>query len=338
MAFGSLMLDLLGKEISNEERELLKHPNVGGLIFFTRNYESSSQIIELVKSIRAVKPDILIAVDHEGGRVQRFRNEFTRLPPVATLGKLYAGNAERALASAKQHAWLMAAELRAVGIDFSFAPVLDLDFGDSPVIGDRAFHRQPEAVIALAGAYIAGMREAGMAATGKHFPGHGYVNVDSHLDIPRDERELDAIMQADVLPFQALIQQGLDAVMPAHVIYEKVDSQPAGFSTFWLQTVLRQQLGFQGVICSDDLNMEGARVAGSYASRAEAALAAGCDMALICNNRAGAIEILDKANLNTSAESSQRLQRMRGQAFMNRHALLADEYWQQSVESITRLV
>lgn len=332
------MLDLLGKEISNEERELLKHPNVGGLIFFTRNYESSSQIIELVKSIRAVKPDILIAVDHEGGRVQRFRNEFTRLPPVATLGKLYAENAERALASAKQHAWLMAAELRAVGIDFSFAPVLDLDFGDSPVIGDRAFHRQPEAVIALAGAYIAGMREAGMAATGKHFPGHGYVNVDSHLDIPRDERELDAIMQADVLPFQALIQQGLDAVMPAHVIYEKVDSQPAGFSTFWLQTVLRQQLGFQGVIFSDDLNMEGARVAGSYASRAEAALAAGCDMALICNNRAGAIEILDKANLNTSAESSQRLQRMRGQAFMNRYALLADEYWQQSVESITRLV
>jgi beta-N-acetylhexosaminidase len=206
------------------------------------------------------------------------------------------------------------------------------------VIGDRAFHRQPEAVIALAGAYIAGMREAGMAATGKHFPGHGYVNVDSHLDIPRDERELDAIMQADVLPFQALIQKGLDAVMPAHVIYEKVDSQPAGFSTFWLQTVLRQQLGFQGVIFSDDLNMEGARVAGSYASRAEAALAAGCDMALICNNRAGAIEILDKANLNTSAESSQRLQRMRGQAFMNRHALLADEYWQQSVESITRLV
>lgn len=338
MAFGSLMLDLLGKEISNEERELLKHPNVGGLIFFTRNYESSSQIIELVKSIRAIKPDILIAVDHEGGRVQRFRTEFTRLPPVATLGKLYAENAERALAFAKQHAWLMAAELRAVGIDFSFAPVLDLDFGDSPVIGDRAFHRQPEAVIALAGAYIAGMREAGMAATGKHFPGHGYVNVDSHLDIPRDERELDAIMQADVLPFQALIQQGLDAVMPAHEIYEKVDSQPAGFSTFWLQTVLRQQLGFQGVIFSDDLNMEGARVAGSYASRAEAALAAGCDMALICNNRAGAIEILDKANLNTSAESSQRLQRMRGQAFMNRHALLADEYWQQSVESITRLV
>jgi beta-N-acetylhexosaminidase len=337
MAFGSLMLDLLGQEISNEEYELLKHPSVGGLIFFTRNYESSSQIIELIKSIRAIKPDILIAVDHEGGRVQRFRSEFTRLPPVATLGKLYAENAERALTCAKQHAWLMAAELRAVGIDFSFAPVLDLNFGDSPVIGDRAFHRQPEAVIALAGAYIAGMREAGMAATGKHFPGHGYVNVDSHLDIPRDERELDAIMQEDVLPFRALIQQGLDAVMPAHVIYEKVDSQPAGFSSFWLQKVLRQQLGFQGVIFSDDLNMEGARVAGSYASRAEAALAAGCDMALICNNRAGAIEILDKANLNTSAESSQRLQRMRGQAFMNRHALLADEYWQQTVDSITRL-
>ena len=337
MAFGSLMLDLLGQEISNEERELLKHPNVGGLIFFTRNYESSIQIMELVKSIRAVKPDILIAVDHEGGRVQRFRSEFTRLPPVATLGKLYTENAEHALTCAKQHAWLMAAELRAVGIDFSFAPVLDLDFGDSPVIGDRAFHRQPEAVIALAGAYIAGMREAGMAATGKHFPGHGYVNVDSHLDIPRDERELDAIMQEDVLPFRALIQQGLDAVMPAHVIYEKVDSQPAGFSSFWLQKVLRQQLGFQGVIFSDDLNMEGARVAGSYACRAEAALAAGCDMALICNNRAGAIEILDKANLNTRAESSQRLQRMRGQAFMNRHALLADEYWQQTVDSITRL-
>ncbi len=337
MALGSLMLDVLGQEISKDECELLQHPQVGGLIFFTRNYESSQQIIELVKAVRAIKPEILIAVDHEGGRVQRFRSGFTRLPPVATLGKVYAEQPEVALAYAKQHAWLMAAELRAVGIDFSFAPVLDLDFGSSPVIGDRAFHREPHTVIALASAYTAGMREAGMAATGKHFPGHGYVNVDSHLDIPRDARELDAIMQEDVLPFKALIQQGLEAVMPAHVIYEKVDSQPAGFSRFWLQNVLRQQLGFQGVIFSDDLNMEGARVAGNYASRAEAALAAGCDMALICNNRAGAIEILDKAKLQPSAQSSQRLQRMRGQAFMNRSALLADEYWQQSVDSITRL-
>ncbi|HPY41519.1 MAG TPA: beta-N-acetylhexosaminidase [Thiolinea sp.] len=205
------------------------------------------------------------------------------------------------------------------------------------MIGDRSFHREPDIVVELAGAYISGMREAGMAATGKHFPGHGFVEADSHLAIPVDLRSPDQIMQADVLPFAKLMQQGLNAVMPAHVIYEQVDNQPAGFSRIWLQTILRGQLGFDGVIFSDDLSMEAAGVVGGYAERAEAALAAGCDMILACNKRAGIIEILDKVKLQTSATSAERLQRMLGQPFMNRSALLEQTYWRQAVEEISHL-
>ena len=330
------MLDLMGKELSAEEHELLQHPLVGGVIFFTRNYESPQQLITLVKAVRQVSKDILLAVDHEGGRVQRFRPEFTRLPPLAQLGKKYDQEPLEALRLAHHAGWLMAAEVRAVGIDFSFAPVLDLNFGVSQVIGDRAFHRNPESVAKLAGAYIDGMRSAGMASTGKHFPGHGYVEADSHLAIPRDQRSLAEIMREDVYPFKTLFAHGLDAVMPAHVIYEQVDTQTAGFSKRWIQEILRAELGFNGVVFSDDLNMQGASVAGNYASRAEAALNAGCDMLLICNNRAGAIEILEKAELKPSVESSQRLERMRGQPFMNRSALLDNRYWQEAVDSITQ--
>ncbi|HPE61061.1 MAG: beta-N-acetylhexosaminidase [Thiothrix sp.] len=340
MAIGALMLDLEGVDLTPEEHELLQHPQVGGVIFFTRNYQSASQMTSLCQSVRQTAGkdrDILLAVDHEGGRVQRFRPEFTRLPPVARLGRQYDTDPEKACDAAFHAGWLMAAEVRAIGIDFSFAPVLDLDYGHSSVIGDRAFHHDPTSVIRLAGAYIRGMHHAGMAATGKHFPGHGWVSVDSHLGIPHDERNRTEIAR-DLMPFRELAQQGLlDAVMPAHVIYQQVDSQPAGFSPIWIRDILRAELGFEGVIFSDDLNMEGASFAGSYADRAETALAAGCDMALLCNNRAGAIEVLDRARLERPAASRQRLERMRGQPFMNRSALLAQEYWQQAATQVSQL-
>lgn len=335
MSIGCVMLDLKGTELSAEERELLAHPNVGGLIYFTRNYQSVEQITALTKAVRAAaKQPLLIAVDHEGGRVQRFREQFTRLPPLAEFGQQYDDDPLTALQAARKAGWLMAAELRAVGIDFSFAPVLDLNYGVSEVIGDRAFHADADCVSKLAMAYIEGMHEAGMAATGKHFPGHGWVVADSHKAIPRDERSAEQIMQQDMQPFCELFKCGLDAVMPAHVIYEQVDERPAGFSKIWLQDILRQRLGFDGVIFSDDLSMEGATVAGGYAERADAALAAGCDMVLACNNRAGVIDVLERARLEVAPESTQRLERMRGQPFMNRSALLADDIWRQAVGEI----
>lgn len=335
MSIGSLMLDLEGTDLTSEESELLQHPSVGGVIFFTRNYESSTQIIELVRQVRAAAgEDILISVDHEGGRVQRFRSEFTELPAIAKLGGIYQDNPAQAQLLARKAGWLMAAEVRAVGIDFSFAPVLDLDYGVSQVIGDRAFHRQPNIVATLAHAYIQGMRDAGMASTGKHFPGHGAVTADSHLEIPIDTRVKAEIWQDDIIPFAQLAQQGLDAVMPAHVIYEQLDPNPAGFSPYWLQEVLRQELNFDGVIFSDDLAMEGATVVGGYTERAEAAMAAGCDMILVCNARAGAIEVLDQANIHHSKHSMQRLERMRGEPFVNRNALLQQSQWHDYVEDV----
>lgn len=339
MSLGYLMMDLEGTQVSDEERELLQHPATGGLIFFTRNYQDAEQLIDLVKQVRAATPKkhILIAVDHEGGRVQRFRSQFTVLPALAKLGVQYQDNPEAALQLAQRHGWLMAAEVRAVGIDFSFAPVLDTDYGVSQVIGNRAFHQQPEIIAQLASAYIKGMREAGMASTGKHFPGHGFVSVDSHHAVPRDHRDLQTILAQDVLPFKQLIQQGLDAVMPAHVIYEQVDPQPAGFSRYWLQEILRGQLGFDGVIFSDDLSMEGASVAGGYAERAEAAVEAGCDMVLACNKRAGVIDILDRAKPKLAPQSAKRLERMVGKPFMSRAALLKDTTWQQAVAALSAI-
>ena len=287
-----LMLDIGGTELTAEDRELLAHPGTGGLIFFSHNFESREQITALVKAIRAVRPEILVAVDQEGGRVQRFRDGFTRLPPMRRLGECHEQAPQQAIMQAYQLGALMASELVACDIDISFAPVLDLDFGQSSVIGDRSFDADAQAVVALAGAFIDGMRAAGMAATGKHFPGHGFVQADSHLELPVDTRSLDEISAADLVPFQQLAGR-LAGIMPAHVVYQQVDAQPAGFSRFWLQTVLRQQLGFSGVIFSDDLAMAGAAMAGSYAQRAEAALSAGCDMVLVCNDRAGAVEVLE---------------------------------------------
>jgi len=336
---GSLMLDLIGVELSAEERELLQHPMTGGVILFTRNYEDKQQLTELVQQMRAVSQQpLLIAVDHEGGRVQRFRPEFSRLPPLGEFGAIYQEQPEKALQLAEKAAWLMAIELRELAIDFSFAPVLDLDYGVSEVIGDRSFGRDPNRVVSLASAYIKGMKAAGMAATGKHFPGHGAVVADSHLAIPEDKRSEAEIWQDDIQPFIQLHQQGqLDAIMPAHVIYSQLDQQPAGFSAYWLQTILRQKIGFEGVIFSDDLSMEGASFAGGYTERAEAALAAGCDMILACNHRAGAIEILDQVRHKPTLEQSQRLQRMVGKPLYNQSAQLGREYWEQVATEITAL-
>lgn len=336
MSIGALMLDLEGTELTPEECELLQHPLVGGVIFFSRNYESIRQISDLVKQVRLhANSEVLIAVDHEGGRVQRFRDSFTQLPAIGDLGVEYDQDSQAAKQRAERLGWLMAAELRAVDIDFSFAPVLDLNYGVSEIIGDRSFHRQPQAVIDLATAYIKGMKQAGMASTGKHFPGHGYVVADSHVDVPVDERSLTEILKEDAETFKQLFVQGLDAVMPAHVIYNKVDELPAGFSTLWLQDILRQQMNFDGVIFSDDLKMEGATVVGSFTERAEAAVHAGCDMILVCNDRTGAIEVVDNLKMYPDERSAQRLQRMRGQPFMNRSALLETELWQQATQATT---
>lgn len=306
---GPLMLDLQGFELSSAERELLQRPMVGGVILFSRNYHHREQLCRLTAAIRAVRPELLIAVDHEGGRVQRFRDGFTRLPAMAALGAMGERDPAGAKALAHSCGWLMASELIACGVDFSFAPVLDLNHGISAVIGDRSFACDPQGVIALAGALMAGMQEAGMATTGKHFPGHGGVEADSHVAIPVDSRSWTDIQEQDLVPFAHFARAGMDAVMPAHVIYSQCDPQPAGFSAFWLQQVLRQQLGFDGVIFSDDLSMEGAVVAGSYPERAAAALAAGCDMVLVCNQPAAALEVLEWLEQHGPAPSA-RLARM----------------------------
>ncbi|MEH6628327.1 MAG: beta-N-acetylhexosaminidase [Motiliproteus sp.] len=290
---GPLMLDLQGLKLNSSETQLLQRAPVGGVILFSRNYSDPQQLVELTASIRALRPQLLIAVDHEGGRVQRFRQGFTQIPAMATFNRLYQTDAEQALALAKDCGWLLASELIAYGIDISFTPVLDLDRQISEVIGDRSFGGDVDIVVALASQLIAGMHEAGMANTGKHFPGHGGVAADSHLAIPIDERSFEEIEAQDLKPFQALAQAGMDAVMPAHVIYQNCDPSAAGFSEFWLQTILRQRLGFDGVIFSDDLSMEGAVVAGSYPQRAQAALQAGCDMVLVCNQPEAAIEVLE---------------------------------------------
>ena len=284
-----LMLDLEGLTVTAEEQELLRHPAVGGLILFSRNYQEPDQLYELIHQVRAARPDLLIAVDQEGGRVQRFRTEFTRLPPMAALGRYHGRDPEAACHAADLLGELMADELRAYDIDISFAPVLDLDFGTSSVIGDRSFNADPHAVTELAGAFIDGMARAGMAATGKHFPGHGHVAADSHLELPEDPRTWEQL-QDDLVPFKALAPR-LDGIMPAHVRYQAVDAEPAGFSRHWLGKVLRGDCGYRGVIFSDDLGMAGAAGAGNFPQRAQAALGAGCDMVLVCNDRAGAVAV-----------------------------------------------
>jgi len=338
MSLGPVMLDVAGFTLTSEERERLRHPLTGGVILFARNYESPDQIGALVREIHALRnPPLLVAVDHEGGRVQRFREGFTHLPAVARYGEVYDENPKRGRRLAETAGWLMAAELRAVGVDFSFAPVLDIDRGIGRVIGDRSFHASPDAVADLAHAYMAGMHRAGMAATGKHFPGHGGVEAYSHVDIPVDERAYQDIYMDDVLPFERMIHYGLEGIMPAHVIYPKVDPQPAGFSRFWLQQVLRGELGFEGVIFSDDLSMEGAKVAGGVVARAQAALAAGCDMVLVCNDPDAAGELLAGLGSHDNPASHLRLARMHGRHALSRNDLLADAGYREAVRAVGNL-
>lgn len=303
MTLGPLMLDLQGFSLDAEERELIRHPAVGGVILFARNVESADQVRALTDAIRRESGrNLLIAVDQEGGRVRRLREGFSQLPALRALGQ--QANAE-ALRRAHELGWLMASEVRAVGCDISFAPVLDLDYGTSEVIGDRSFGPDPEQVIPLARAYLNGMREAGMLGTGKHFPGHGFVAADSHTHVPVDERSPEQIERC-LSVFRGLAGE-LGGIMPAHVIYPALDPLPAGFSRYWLQTVLRSQLQFKGCIFSDDLAMAGAHVVGDYHARAHAALDAGCDMVLVCNDRKGAIETLEALPQKIAREQSERI-------------------------------
>ena len=290
--YGRLMLDLAGTSLADHERDQLQNPHIGGVILFARNVKSREQISALVKQIRAASAQVLIAVDQEGGRVQRFRDGFTRFPPMQKLGDLVAQDSAAGLALTKDAGWLMAAEVIACGLDISFAPVLDVDRDTSSIIGDRSFSDQPDAVIEVAQAFINGMHEAGMAATGKHFPGHGGIVADSHLEAPVDTRSWDELEAHDLKPFDAL-SGSLDGIMPAHITFPAVDPDSVGFSSFWLQTILRKRLGFEGVIFSDDLTMKGADIAGGYVDKAKLALDAGCDMILVCNCPEGAIEVLD---------------------------------------------
>ena len=328
MTLGPLMIDVQGTELTGEDRELLAHPLVGAVILFTRNFESVEQIERLVADIRAARtPPLLVTVDHEGGRVQRFRKGFTVLPPMRTIGRQYDLDPAAGKQLARQCGWLMAAELRAVAIDMSFAPCVDLDYGVSSVIGDRAFHRDPQVVAELAIAFSGGMREAGMAATAKHFPGHGAVAPDSHVAIPVDRRAL-ADLDEDLYPYRRLIGNGLAAVMAAHVIFEQVDDRPAGFSSRWIQQQLRVNLGFDGAIFTDDLSMKGAAIVGDMAQRAAAALAAGCDVLSLCNDRQGVLQVIDSLQGTGDPLSQVRMVRLHGRPSPTRAELRAGAEWQ----------
>jgi beta-N-acetylhexosaminidase len=321
LPFGPVMIDLDGLTLQETEKDKITHPNTGAVILFSRNFDNPEQASELIAQIRASRNGpLLITVDQEGGRVQRFQSGFTRLPPATT----YANKPELAQGSG----WLMAAELLAIGIDFSFAPVLDVDCGISEIIGDRAFSTDFMQVAELASAFRKGMRAAGMAAVGKHFPGHGAISLDSHLTLPVDKRDFDSINNKDLNPFKRLIAEGLEGIMPAHVLYPLMDAEPAGFSEFWIQQVLRQQLGFNGAVFSDDLSMEGAACVGNYFERAGLALQAGCDMVLVCNNSAAAEQVLDTLPQKASAIRETRLSRMLGKPSMTRTELEQTSQWQ----------
>ncbi|WP_275287711.1 beta-N-acetylhexosaminidase [Halomonas elongata] len=299
---GPVMLDLEGPRLRREEQELLGHPSVGGIILFGRNVEDAAQVRELCQSIRQVRPELLLAIDQEGGRVQRLRQGVTRLPSMARLGREYEVAPEVARRLCQDAGWLLGMEMAGCGLDLSFAPVLDVDSGVSSVIGDRSFGGSPEAVSGLAGAFIEGLHEAGMAAVGKHFPGHGGVAADSHHELPVDERSLADLRARDLIPFRTLASR-LDGMMPAHVVYPDFDDRPAGFSPAWLG-MLRETLGFKGTIFSDDLSMAGASSAGTPADRARLALEAGCDTLLVCNDRQAALEVLEACRGRTSKRTA----------------------------------
>ena len=311
LPLGPVVLDPTGPALTDDDRRRLLHPAAGGVILFAHNYETPEQLAALTEEIsRLREPELPICVDHEGGRVQRFVQGFTKIPPMRRLGVLWDRDREAARRAARAVGTVIAAELGAHGVDFSFTPVLDLDYGTSAIIGHRAFHYDPTAVGALAAQLIEGLAGGGMAAVGKHFPGHGFAVADSHVSVPTDERAPETIAKKDLVPYRAAIAAGLAAVMPAHVIYPKADAEPAGYSKYWLQDVLRGKLGFDGLIYSDDLSMEGASTAGGMAERAHAALAAGCDQVLLCQKPADQERLLE-ALAATPVAKPERVERMR---------------------------
>ncbi len=338
MPLGCVMVDIVGTQMQPHERERLLDPLVGGVILFSRNYESPQQIQNLCTQIHNLRhPRILIAVDHEGGRVQRFREGFTSIPPMRMLGKLYKSQPSEATALSEKIGWLIATELLSVGVDFSFTPVVDLDYGDSRVIGDRAFHSDPIIVGELSYHLMKGMRQAGMASVAKHFPGHGYIQQDTHVEIAVDERSFEEISRQDLQPFLKLIANGIDAIMPAHVRYSKVDDLPAGFSSFWLQNVLRQQCHFEGVIISDDLSMQAVTIYGEVTERVTRALTAGCDLALVCNDPQAADQVLAQLNqlkVKKDNLSHARLIRLHGHPRLKHHQLASSPLWQAASHKI----
>jgi beta-N-acetylhexosaminidase len=337
MSLGPLMVDIAGTELSAEDARVLAHPLVGSVLLFSRNYKNPAQVTALTAAIRALRtPHLLIGVDHEGGRVQRFREGFTRLPAMRLLGRLYDEDRRDALALTQSVGWLMASELRAVGVDFSFAPCVDLDYGVSEIIGDRAYHSDPDTVAALASATLIGMREAGMPAIAKHFPGHGAVVADSHVALPVDRREF-ADLEPDIRPYRPLIDNNLAGVMAAHVVFPAVDALPASLSRRWITEVLRAELGFHGCVFADDLTMAGAAAFGDVVARAELALAAGCDVLPICNDRHSVELVLKALGAEVGSAASQaRLVRMRarGEAPLDLHA---NRHWQETAARIANL-
>ena len=333
------MTGIAGTELDEVERDVLRHPGVGGVILFSRNYRSHGQLRRLCDSIHAVKePPLLIAVDHEGGRVQRFREGFTALPAAAQYGILHDRNPEIGQRVARTGGWVTAVELRAGGVDFSFAPVLDLGRSVSTAIGDRAFHHDPDVVTVLARAFLAGMRDAGMGGVGKHFPGHGSVAVDSHHALPVDGRSYDDIRLSDLVPFERLSASDLAGVMPAHVVFECLDARPAGFSGRWIEDVLRGELGFRGIVFSDDLDMAAAATGGDHVDRALAALDAGCDMVLVCNDWSGAVEVVEGLNIGPDPVRIARMARMHGRGAPSFERLASDSVYRRAVAEISSLV
>jgi len=337
MNLGPLMVDIAGTELSAEDVRVLSHPMVGSVLLFTRNYSNPRQVAALTAAIRALRtPHLLIAVDHEGGRVQRFREGFTRLPAARLLGRRFDVDRRDALALAQSVGWLMAAELRAVGVDFSFAPCIDLDYGVSEIIGDRSFHSDPDTVAALAVATMTGMREAGMAAIAKHFPGHGAVVADSHIALPVDRREF-VDLEADIRPYRPLIDNNLPGIMAAHVVFPAMDALPASLSKRWITGVLRGEMGFHGCVFADDLTMAGASAFGDAMARVDLALAAGCDVLPICNDRHSVELVLGRFGANVGSAASQaRLVRMRARGEPPAD-LRADRHWQETAARIAAL-
>jgi beta-N-acetylhexosaminidase len=337
MSLGPFMVDLAGPELCFEDMQVLGHPLVGSVLLFSRNYRNPRQLAALTAAIRAVRsPHLLIAVDHEGGRVQRFREGFTRLPAAHLIGRHFQENRREASSLAHSVGWLMASELHAAGVDFSFAPCVDLDYGVSEIIGDRAFHADPDAVAALASAYLAGMREAGMAAVAKHFPGHGAVVADSHVALPVDRREF-VDMEPDLRPYRLLIENQVAGIMAAHVVYPAIDALPASLSPRWIGEILRQSLGFHGCVFADDLSMAGAVAFGDVTTRARLALAAGCDVLPLCNDRPAVLTVLERFEADAVSPASQaRLVRMRarGNAPLD---LAGNPQWQEAAARIAGL-